>query len=413
MNASQPENDIHISWEYLPDNNTLVQYLERKDLIELSKSCKRYRNQLERQVLENFSLDNWRKNNQTIYRELEKSKNYKIILKYMKIDLGSKLKFARKFTLSDEINYPFAKKFAKLFPNIKSLRLYETSEDNQFSERSLRTVLKGTTHLERVELNEFWGSIEQYKSKAHIFPIFLKSLKINDEWGLFYNDENLRVYDTIDYRYVNLNFLSIASSRMLQNLPSWMSNLKEIELKAEDLDNTKLLEFLMSNPQLKKLNIYLEHYNEEIINVVLSYKYLEHLYIRIGRWNEIQASTFPFNHSIKSLTISKFVPGSLAFQLINSCKILKILDFDYYCYQDLDNIDWLKLTRKINTLKLSYSSVSLNTIKEIDTSKKFNQIHFKQNTSIEKLIDEYDIDELMNYKFSHSIFNNCTLKLIN
>jgi hypothetical protein len=189
--------------------------------------------------------------------------------------------------------------------------------------------------------------------------------------------------------------------------------LKEVELKAEGLENIKILEFLKSNPQLKKLDIHLEQHDDEIINFILSYKYLEHFYISIGRWNEIQASTLPFNHSIKFLTISKFVPGPLAFQLINSCKILKILDFDYYCYQDLDNIDWLKLTRKINTLKLSYSSVSLNTIKEIDTSKKFNQIHFKQNTSIEKLIDEYDIDELMNYKFSHSIFNNCTLKLIN
>ncbi|KXN69799.1 hypothetical protein CONCODRAFT_7745 [Conidiobolus coronatus NRRL 28638] len=46
-----------------------------------------------------------------ICRELDKSRNYKKILKYMKTDLGSKIKFARKFTLDCNINYPFAKEF--------------------------------------------------------------------------------------------------------------------------------------------------------------------------------------------------------------------------------------------------------------------------------------------------------------
>ncbi|KXN69803.1 hypothetical protein CONCODRAFT_7749, partial [Conidiobolus coronatus NRRL 28638] len=378
MDTKQSMDNKPANWEYLPDTTTLAQYLERKDLIELSKCCKRYRKQLERQVFENLNLDNWRKNNQTIYGELEKSKNHKKILKYVKIDLGSKLKFGRKFSLSDEINYPFAKKFVKLFPNILTLRLCETSEDNRFSERSLRTVLKGMKHLEHVELNEIWGGIEEYKSKAQIFPKSLKSLKINDEWGIYCNDDNIMVYDTIDSTYENLYFLSITSNKMFQNLSCRMDNLKEVEIKGDGLDNTKLAKFLKSNPHLKKLNIYLEHYNEEIVNTILSFKYLEHLYISIGRRNEIQANILSSNHSIKFISISKFIPGPLAFQLINSCKISEVLEFDHYYHRDFDDIDWSKLARRINILKLFSSYVAHNTFKEIDTSRKFNQIHFKE-----------------------------------
>jgi hypothetical protein len=91
MNINQYNPDQAVNWGYLPDTTTLFQYLGRRDLVELSKSCKCYRKQLERQVLENLSLDYWRRKNMSIYRELEKSRNYKKILKYMKTDLGNKL----------------------------------------------------------------------------------------------------------------------------------------------------------------------------------------------------------------------------------------------------------------------------------------------------------------------------------
>ncbi|KXN67111.1 hypothetical protein CONCODRAFT_10880, partial [Conidiobolus coronatus NRRL 28638] len=63
MDINQVDKDKAVSWRYLPDTATLLQYLNRIDLIELSKCCKRYRSQLETQVLEKLDIYNWCENN--------------------------------------------------------------------------------------------------------------------------------------------------------------------------------------------------------------------------------------------------------------------------------------------------------------------------------------------------------------
>jgi hypothetical protein len=413
-------------WEYLPDTVTLVRYLERNDLIELSKSCKRHRKQLERRVFESLSIDNWRKNNWGICKELKNSRNYKKILKYMKTDLGRKIKFVRKFTLRSKINYPFAKKFVNLLPNIKSLVLienedyyyyYEDEDEEEeedsyinFSERSLITILKCMKHLEYVELEEFRKSINDSRSKTQIFPNSLKSLKVYCRGGINGNSARLMIYDNIDSKYENLHFLSIGSNRMLQNLSFGIPNLQAVDIKAENLDKANIVGFLKSNSQLKKLNI-CSCYNEEIFNVVLSYRYLEYLRICTEGWEEIEVGALSSNYSIKFLTISRSTPGHLAFKLSNSCKNLKYLELENYHY--LNDIDWSKLERRVNILKLSECSLSNNVISEIDNSKLFNQIRIKLRYSTNKFVEEYNIDKLNNYKFTHSISTTFNLKLIN
>jgi hypothetical protein len=412
MNIKQYNKDQTVNWEYLPDITTLLRYFERKELIELSKSCKRHRNQLEKRVFENLSLDAWCYDNWDIYYELKISRNYKKILKYMKTDLGRKIKFARKFTLGTKINYPFAKKFVKLFPNILTLELYENCQSSYFSERSLITVLKGMEHLEHVILNEFWVSIDEYRSKAQIFPKSLKSFKIYTEWDITCYDDKLMIYDTIDSSYKNLISLTIGSNRMLQNLSSGMPNLKELEIGENFCwNNTKLVEFLKANPQLKKLNIYLNCYNQEIINIILSYKYLERWHIIYDDLNEIEINNFPSNCIIKYLKIDSCqIPASLLMKIVKACKNVKTLEI--MNHRHLKTLDWSKFKRRINILKLSYTSLSPNDIKEIDISRIFNQVHFKQHT-FEKPIEEYDIGKLMNYKLISSRSKYCTLKLIN
>jgi hypothetical protein len=414
MNIKQYKMDQAVNWEHLPDIDTLFQYLERKDLIELSKSCKRYRNQLERRVLENLGLDNWRRKNMGICVELEKSKNYKKILKHMKTDLGSKIRYTRKFTLSYEINYPFAKKFVKLFPNIKSLRLTEKEYNNgYFSERSLITILKGMKCLENVELIDFWMNISEYKSKTQIFPKSLKSLIIKNELNITCYDGSLMIYDTIDAEYKNLYSLSVASDKILQNLSTGMQNLKEVDIKDADcLDQSKLNEFLKANTQLKKININFEHYNEEIIQTILYAKYLEYLRIDAGYLEEIQINTLPTNYSIKHLFISSNLPGPF-FQIINACKNLETLEFEYLHYVYFNNLDLSKLVRKINILKLYYGHFSFDTIKEADNLKLFNSVHIKHYNSIENYVEKYDIDKLNNYSFIPPIIKHGIAKLIN
>ncbi|KXN69800.1 hypothetical protein CONCODRAFT_7746 [Conidiobolus coronatus NRRL 28638] len=427
MNIKQFNEDQTVNWEHLPDTNTLLQYLCRKDLIELSKCCKRYRNQVERRILENLGLRQWCRKNWTICRDLEESRNYKKILKYMKTDLGSKLRFARRFTLNCKINYYFAKKFVKLLPNIKNLRLIEYRDEYdgdeeyyddddeknlRFSERSLITILKGMKHLEHIELEEFSMNINQYRTKVQIFPKSLKSLKIYHKWGIYCYNDKLMIYDTVDSRYENLHFLSIGSNIMLQNLHYGMPSLQAVDIKTSGLDKTKLVEFLKSNPQLKKLNI-CSCYNEEIFNTIMSFKYLEYLRICTEYLREtgIEINNFSSNHSIKSLIIARYTPGSLTSQLANTCKNLEALEFEDY--HNLNDFDWSKFERRNNFLKLSDYSVSVDAVKKIDASRLFNQVRFKLEYCNIRFFDNYIIDKLKNYKFTHSISNTFNFKLIN
>ncbi|KXN66097.1 hypothetical protein CONCODRAFT_12131 [Conidiobolus coronatus NRRL 28638] len=231
MDIKHTKKDQISFWEYIPDVNTLNEYLGRKDLIELSKCCKSYRKQLEPEVLKKLSFLTWRGKNLDRYFELKDSKNYKKSLKYMKTDLGSKLKFAKKFTLDCDIDYSFVKKFIKLLPNIKTLRFYENHNLTCVIERSIITILKSMKHLEHAEFNYYWAPIENCFHKKQIFPNSLKSLKVCNMLCFSYEGE-LKIYDTIDSKYTNLNSISITSNRMLQNLSSGIpSLLKSIGIK--------------------------------------------------------------------------------------------------------------------------------------------------------------------------------------
>jgi hypothetical protein len=191
-----------------------------------------------------------------------------------------------------------------------------------------------------------------------------------------------------------------------------MSNLQAVDIKAEGLDNAKIVKFLKYNPQLKKLTI-CSCYNEQIFNIIFSYKYIEYLRICTESWREnvIEVGTLSSNHSIKFLTISRYTTDHLAFKLSNSCKNLKYFELENYRY--LYNLDWSKLERRVNSLKLSECSLSNNVISEIDNSKLFNQIRIKLDDFSENFIDDYNINKLNNYKFTHSISTTFNLELIN
>jgi hypothetical protein len=401
------------SWEHLPDKITLVQYLGRDDLIELSKCCKYYRNQLERQVLEKLSLSTWIGKNMDTYIELTESNDYKKALKYMENDLGSKLKFVKKITLDCEIDHPFAKKIVELLPNLKTLRFYENHEGCcNNSEISLITILKGMKKLEHAEFRYYWEPLDQIYANKQIFPKSLKSLKIFN-YGHYSNyDDSLRIYDRLDANYTNLYSLSIVSNRMIHNLAFGMPKLKQVDIEDMlDLDTSKLVEFLKANPQLKKLNTNFKQINEEILNSILSSKCLEYWHINSTYWKERKIDCLPSNFSIKYLKIDRSLSNHLATLFIQACNSLERLELKYY--SNLRAFTGSNLERSINTLKLTYSHFTPSDIKEIDSSKLFKQVNFELHIPIEKFIDEYNIDKLKNYRFIPSISNYCTLKLIN
>lgn len=408
MDINKYSNDNSDSWEYLPDTNTLLKYLERKDLIELSKCCRSYRNQLERPVLEELSLITWRNNNWKNYYELTKSWEYEKAVEILLTSLGSKLKLTKKLILDCHISHLFKDIFVKLMPNIKTLILYGSEEFNCCLGQGLIANLKGMKRLEHVNIRYIWDTASNVNIIDQIFPKSLKTLKITYGCDFSYNEDKFTIYDTIDSSYINLYSLSIVSNRMLQNLSSKMPNLQEIEIKdISNLDSTKLVNFLKSNPQLRKITTKHINYSIEILKTLLFSSHLEYWDFLGGNWKELEFKNILSNYSIKYLKINSSMHASLALQLINACKGLETLDLTYY--HSLNTLDWLKFGRNINILKISCTSLDFYNITEIDNSKLFNQVIIYARTSIKN----YNINKLNNYKFTSSISNYFTLKLIN
>ncbi|KXN69152.1 hypothetical protein CONCODRAFT_8440 [Conidiobolus coronatus NRRL 28638] len=411
MHIKQPCKERANNWENLPNIAILLQYLGREDLIELSKCCKSYRDTFESQVFKEMDLYIWRHNNKDIYSELRE--NYKIdkALEFMETGLGSKLKFIKEFNLDFKVDCNFAEKFVNLLPNVKTLYFIGINCEYSYpSGKDLEAIIKIMEHLEHAEFYDLGNTIRVYSSNMKIFPKSIKSIKISCDEIPVCNDNELLIYDTIDSSYINLHTLTILSNRMLHNLSSGMPNLQIVEIAPFDLDEFEFINFLKANTQLTKLYTRNFFYSGEMLKTILSSNFLEHWYEEGHFWIDAEVNSLPTNYSIKHLKICSSMPAPLDLQLINACKNLETLDIFYDCFNKLDLI---KFERRINILKLSYGKLTLKAIKEIETLKLFNQVHLGIIPSIEKFIEEYNIDKLMNYKLIPLISGSCILKLVN
>ncbi|KXN66736.1 hypothetical protein CONCODRAFT_11345 [Conidiobolus coronatus NRRL 28638] len=401
--------DQTVNWGYFPDTSMLVKYLNRRDTYELSKCCKFYRKKLESYIWYELCLSPC-KNKQDIYENLRNCK----LSEFLKSDLARKLKLVKSVYLRCEMSKGFSEIFVKLLPNIKKL----TFDDNCIvdacwscdMDQFFIDALNCMDHLERVYLEYNCEPCGEYNFKTQVFPKSLKSLDIYFLHSFEDEDESLTIYDTIDATYTNLYSLKIYSNIMLQNLASGMPSLQEVEIEAvRDLDKSKIVKFLKANPQLRKLKTNFKNFNE-ILNTILSSKYLEYWCSYDWNWEETIFNSLPSNSSIKCLKIPSSLSAHSALKLINTCKSLKTLELTYYTF---NNLDWLKFEKRINILKLSYLDLTSNCLKEIDNSMLFNLILFKIDISIEELIEDYNIVKLNNYKFTPLISRSCNLKLIN
>jgi hypothetical protein len=415
MDLKETNKDQATSWECLLGTKSILKYLCRKDLIELSKCCKSYRNVLERRVLEKLGLDIWKYNNQDIYEKLEKSSKLEEALEFLKTDLGNKLTYVNKFTLNSDVNYNFAQIFVKLLPNVKTLFLYGGELSfcgccyiGSSLGEGLEAILESIEGLESVYLCDISDLSDDYNTKKTIFPKSIKSLEVClNDISLYYVP--LFIYDTIDNSYINLYSSTIVSNIMIQNLTCGMPNLREVEIhNIEDLDTSKLVAFLKANPQLRKLKTMFECCDEETIKTILFSKCLEYWDIYNCNWKETEFNVLPSNYSIKYINVTNAPSPPLVLKLINACKGIKTLNSEY---DILKNLDLLKFERKIN--KLLYNNFSLKAIKAIDSSRLFNQVHLNSHRSVERFIEDDNIGILKNYKFIRLISGLAILKLIN
>ncbi|KXN66733.1 hypothetical protein CONCODRAFT_11342 [Conidiobolus coronatus NRRL 28638] len=415
MYKKLPNKNQAANWEYLPNINTIVKYLYRGDLMELSLCCKRYRNQLEHRVLEKLDLNVWKYNNWNTYNKLKETGKVARVLKFLKSDLDNKHKFIKKVTLESDIQVPFAKELNILLPNIKTLILHGDYFDNSVG-LGLITILKGLKNLEIVKLNRVWGPIIDFNTKRKTFPISIKSLVICDFPEYKFDDGILTIYDSIDHYFTNLYSLTIATNRVLQNLSYGMPNLREVELKdVYILKGSNIVAFLKANPQLEKLTTNFMNYNEEILKTILSIKNLKYWNICYGSWEEIKAYSLPSNYSINYLKLHDSIPAALTYKFTNACKTLETLDLGHY---KLHEFNWSTFDRRIPILKISYNifkrkNINRKAIKSIDDSRKFNSIHTERESCVIEFIEKYGKNTLNNYKYIPSNTQSYIFKLIN
>jgi hypothetical protein len=412
MNINQTIDGKALSWRNLPDTINLLQYLCRRDLIELSKCCKRYRKQLEPQILEKLNLYTWKDNNSEIYGKLRDRNKLNEILEFLKIDLGSKLSYVKKFALNCDVNCEFAEIFINLLPKINALSLFAGGEYVCCLGEGLTAILKGLKGLEHVDFFEIDDTISNYTTDKEIFPKSLKSFDIRLHDIPAHSEDELGFYNTIGAGYTNLYSLTIVTDIMLHNLSCGMPNLQEVHIKnINELDTSKLETFLKNNPQLKKLTTSKSWFHDdEKFKVILCSKYLEHWCIKDADCLEDEDFNLPLNYSIKYLDIDLYVSDFSTIQLINACKNLETLDVSH---EITEKLDLLKFERKINILKISIYSSALNTISQIDTAMLFNQVHINASSSIEEFITKDAIDKLKNYKLIYKTYKFYILKLIN
>jgi hypothetical protein len=154
-----------------------------------------------------------------------------------------------------------------------------------------------------------------------------------------------------------------------------------------------------------------------MISAILTSIHLERWIICSWTWIDIEVNSLTSNYSIIHLRISYDVPAPISLKIINACKTLETLDLSCYTYH-LDSLEWSKIERRINILKLSFYSCTINDIKEIDASSLFNSIYIERvydysHSSIKLYLDQINSIKLNNYKFSVLISKACVLKLIN
>ncbi|KXN69919.1 hypothetical protein CONCODRAFT_7618 [Conidiobolus coronatus NRRL 28638] len=259
MHITQQNESKIVNWEILPESVTLLKYLNRADLIELSGCCKRYRNQFERIVLGNLNDSGYDIKRLDNYLFLGKNNNVDNFIFMLEDDLGNKVKYVKEFNFWGSLSRELARNIITLLPDINKLRFFYWCENE--SELGLITLLNGLKHLKHVEFDIIDEDLPDIESNEQIFPKTLCSLKVN-----IANDAPyfVPVFNTIDSSYTNLSLLSIVSNKMLTNLTHRIHNLREVEvINHWDLDDTKLLEFIKNNPQLTMLEINFKQINVE------------------------------------------------------------------------------------------------------------------------------------------------------
>ncbi|KXN65633.1 hypothetical protein CONCODRAFT_12711 [Conidiobolus coronatus NRRL 28638] len=174
--SSQPD---YSAWEYLPEHDTLSQYLNSSDIIMLSMVCKNYRKQLLVLIFSKLNLVGFplAYNGSYLYKCYWNAVSLDSSLGVLKFILDSKLLNVREVTLDSYFNSKFSKKFVNFLPNITKLIFYPAYIRVNLS--TLSTILNGLKQLKHVEFNIELDEEINFNTRTQVFPQSLTSIRIN------------------------------------------------------------------------------------------------------------------------------------------------------------------------------------------------------------------------------------------
>lgn len=396
-----------VAWQFLPEASTLCQYLNRIELIELSKSSKRYRKQIEKHIFKHLSLTSWLLNNEETCKELRQNRNYNKLLDIVKGELGNNLKLVRQFTFKEIFSLEAAREIVNLLPNLNKINFspgYDESEKFDLLE-----LIDRVKNLEHVEFSATGNEDSIASYDYAIFPKSLKSVKVHVPaffWG------EVSIFNNIDSSYTNLTTIDILSNKMLKSLSS-IPNLKEVRiLQVGDLDNSSLIEFFKKNPQIISLGMEYRPEDDTLLQSIISSKSLRFFGIDGAYYYSPQHDSYPHNNSIKYLVLGSGIDRNIAIQIINSCKSLEYVEFNCWNFYAIKNINWKKLTQRVNYLGFVFCELEPSHLKTLDALKFFDQAKIKQCYGSQEVKD-FNFGELENYSklpWKNEESNYCIIK---
>jgi hypothetical protein len=263
---------ISKSWVYLPDTYTLSQYFKQSDLIELSKTCRKYRIQLKPQTLKVLTISSKSLKNINITHSGQ-SHIYRDILNSLKLSYIGSYHLVKEAIIETKFSNKFSYNFFALFPEISNVKILSYQS---YSLKNLISILQFSKYLQHVTFNSNFRRFNPLLDSVY-YDLFYQLESVNLSVSPRMVNEKLPI-DIIDCSFTNLKKLKIVNNRMLSKLSDGIPSLLYVEFSQKyQFEIAALNSFISNNHQLKQISIPGNSLDENVMNSILDLEKLEQL----------------------------------------------------------------------------------------------------------------------------------------
>jgi hypothetical protein len=310
-------------------------------------------------------------------------------------------------------NSRFARSFFNLFTNITQLELYSCNTKDYDNHSSInetvgsnKVLIEALYPLKNLEFLKIGSQlINSSVSCSKLFfklPLSLKILHVI-ECKSSYGNLNFYPIENINEEYLNLKEVSIINNKMLSNLAARMETLTDVTISnQQDLNISSLDQFLLLNPQLKKLTVPVYFLECRLVTSILQMQQLKNLNIKYSLYGEQDAIyNLPVNTSIKHLNISSYISSDRLIFILNNLESLKVLEFSNNSFYNIIDINFSACANRIPLLHLNGLKYTKDAIYSFDNPEIFDRIRFTNMIELEYYLTAFEEDALKNWNICH------------